>query len=291
MNVKEIIEELRKIIDGEDSSVQKIEDLMNGKNAKTQSESEDFFQRIMKEVDTILRKEIVRLPTGNAYIPNGFIVFLAPADYKKFSKQKRIFAESEMGKLLIQRAKELVGSLKVSTEFIKVEIKEDGTLENGAILVIAISSEISQTIQFAFNTNKEVEPKEKSITKNLRTIEDFSTIIDDDFRPLYWLEIWQSGKKIENYPILLSEITIGRDYEESKAHIRLETENQKISGLHTSIQINENKDVKITALHKNYTQVGNQRLSMREGFQTEKMLRKNEVFQVYEFGFRLRFNP
>ncbi|MBK7709217.1 MAG: hypothetical protein IPJ30_26545 [Acidobacteria bacterium] len=228
MKIKEILEELRKLIDGEESGVQQMEDLLEGENGVTRSESEEFFKKMMKEIDFVLRKEIVRLPTGNAYIPNGFMVFLNPTDYKNVPKDKRKFAEKEMGKLLVERSKELVGSMKVSTEFIKLIIKPDASLENGRMHVEAISSEISQTLEFAFQTNKD---SEQSI-KNHETIDDFSTIIDDDFCPLYWLEIWHSGKKINKFPILHSEISIGRDYEGSKAHIRLKTDNQKISSLH-----------------------------------------------------------
>jgi hypothetical protein len=282
MNIKEILENLRKIIDGEDSGVEQMEDLLQGKNARTVSESEEFFKRVLKEVDIVLRREIVRLPTGNAYIPNGFIVYLNSSDYKNFPETKRKFAEKEMGKLLIERAKELVGSMKVSTDFIKVRIKPNARLETDKMLVEAISSEISETMQFAFD--------EADAKANLRTIDDFSTIIDDDFRPLYWLEILHSGKKIKDFPILLSEITIGRDYPESKAHIRLKTENQKISGLHTSVQITDKQQVKVIALHKNYTQIGNLRIGLREGFPKENLLQTTNEFQIYEFQFRLRFD-
>jgi hypothetical protein len=281
MNIKEILEDLRKIIDGEDSGVKEMDDLLQGKNARTVSESEEFFKRMLKEIDIVLRREIVRLPTGNAYIPNGFIVYLNSPDYKKFPEIKRKFAEKEMGKLLIERAKELVGTMKVSTDFIKVRIKPNTTLETDKMLVETISSEISETMQFAFD--------EADAKDNLRTIDDFSTIIDDDFRPLYWLEIWFSGKKIKDFPILLSEITIGRDYPESKAHIRLKTENQKISGLHTSVQMIDKKQVKVIALHKNYTQIGNFRIGLRKGFPNESLLRTTDEFQIYEFGFKLRF--
>lgn len=284
MRIKEILEELRKIIDGEESGVQQMEDLLEGKNAVTRSESEEFFQKMMKEIDLVLWREIVRLPTGNAYIPNGFMVFLNPADYKNFPKEKRKFAEKELGKLLIERAKELVGSMKVSTDFIKLIIKPDASLENGKMHIEAISSEISQTIDFAFQANG----KEKNPAQNLRTIDDFSTILDDDFRPLYWLEIWHSGKKLSEFPILLSEITIGRDYEESKAHIRLKTQNQKISGLHLALQITNKKEFKLSALHKNYTQIGLNRICLREGFLKETTLKADEDFQIYEFGFKLR---
>ena len=70
MNVKDRFNQLKDWIDG--SQNEKLIEF----NKTPNSTSEAFLQRISAAIDIVLQAEIVRLPTGNAYIPNGFIVYL-----------------------------------------------------------------------------------------------------------------------------------------------------------------------------------------------------------------------
>ncbi len=226
-------------------------------------------------------------------------------------KDKREFFEQNLAQLILERAKELAGNAQISTKIIKIQIKIDVTLRPSEIVVRVISAEIGETIKFSYSTKKSVEilqpkaertielpPKKDESNQKItvddnstfgKTIEDFSTIDDKDFNPLYWLEVWQAGKQIHNFPIINLEIIIGRDYENSKAHIRLKTDDRRIGGLHTSLKVDNNKGIIVSALHKNYTTVRENRLSLRDGFQKEMTIEKNDEFQIYDFGFRLKF--
>jgi hypothetical protein len=307
MNVKERFNQLKNWIDGNQN------DQLIEINKAQISKSEAFLQRISSAVDVVLQDEIVRLPTGNAYIPNGFIVYLNSIDDSLLRTDKREFFEQNLAQLMLERAKELAGTAQISTKLIKIQIKIDVTLRVDQIDVKVISTEIGETIKFSYSTKKSVEIHPKKPLKipaktleppkivdlsQLETIEDdsnvgkkiddFSTIDDEDFKPLYWLEVWNAGKRIYNFPIINPEIIIGRDYENSKAHIRLKTDDRKIGGLHASLKVDENGEIKVLALHKNYTNVGENRLSLREGFQREVKIDKNGEFMIYDFGFRLK---
>lgn len=124
--------------------------------------------------------------------------------------------------------------------------------------------------------------------ENIEAIKDFATIEDSNFRfnALYRLEIWQDGKRINEYPIIKREITIGRNTGNSKAHVRLNSDNQKTSRLHTAIRLKENGEVWVTSLGRNPTVVSGHTLMKGE----QGLLEKDGEIQIYEFTLRLKFD-
>jgi len=172
------------------------------------------------------------------------------------------------------------GSLELTSKKITVEILINGTLEDDEIEVKVSSDNEktkSKTIEFVQSSEK---VKANSTIDDAGTVDDYDTFVDILFR----VEIWQTGKKLNEFPIILRKNTIGRDDAEKIANLRLPTENRKISREHAEINLTENGEVWVTALHKNPTVVSGQ--SIRNG-EKAKLDADGEI-QIYDFVLKIR---
>ena len=278
-NWRENLEKLRTWIDGEQQS-DISENVIKAQESK--SPSEVFLQKLLNSVEALLKQEIVRIPnTNKAFVPEKFLVFLSAEADKDLRDDKRQFFEQSLSGLILERAREMSGSLELTSKKIVVGIRVDGTLEDSEIEV-KVSSDNEQTksktIEFVQFSQK---------FKNNQTIDDDGTI--DDFDTfvgiLFRVEIWQTGKKLNQIPILLRKNTIGRDDAEKIANLRLPTENRKISRTHAEINLDENGEIWVTALHKNPTIVSGQ--AIRNG-EKAKLGADGEI-QIYDFTLKIKF--
>ena len=278
-NWRENLEKLRTWIDGEQQS-----DISENviKAQENKSPSEVFLQKLLNSVEALLKQEIVRIPnTNKAFVPEKFLVFLSAEADKDLRDDKRRFFEQSLSGLILERAREMSGSLELTSKKIVVEIRVDGTLEDSEIEV-KVSSDNEQTksktIEFVQFSQK---------FKNNQTIDDDGTI--DDFDTfvgiLFRVEIWQTGKKLNEIPIIQRKNTIGRDDADKLANLRLPTENRKISRTHAEINLDENGEIWVTALHKNPTIVSGQ--AIRNG-EKAKLGADGEI-QIYDFTLKLKF--
>ncbi len=278
-NWRENLEKLRIWIDGEHQS-NISENVLKAHENK--SVSELFLQKLLNSVEGLLRQEIVRIPnTDKAYVPEKFLVFLSAEADKDLRDDKRKFFEQSLSGLILERAREMSGSLELTFKKITVEIRVDGTLEDDEIEV-KVSSDNEQTksktIEFVQRAEKF---KSDNTIDDDGTIDDFDTFIGILFR----VEIWQTGKKLSEFPIIQRKNTIGRDDAEKVANLRLPTENRKISREHAEIDLNENGEIWVTSLHKNPTIVSGQ--PIRNG-EKAKLGADGEI-QIYDFTLKFKF--
>lgn len=286
LNWKENWEKLRRFIDNEEED--QIPALI--KHAEqNKSESELFLQKLLNAVESILKSEITRIPnTNKAYIPEKFIIFLSAEAERNLREDKRKFFEQGLSTIIFERAKEMADTLGLTSKKITVQISQNGTLEGDEIEVRAISEDSQKTVD-RISQEFDVEFTEnQKIIKNQNTIEDNSTIEDfaASFGILYRVEVWQSGKKLNEFPIILRKNTIGRDDQEKVANIRLPTENLKISRLHAEISLEDNGEVWVRACHKNPTIVSGK--VIRNG-EKAKLEPSGEI-QIYDFTLKLKFS-
>ncbi len=282
---KEILEELRRIIDGENED--KIPSLIKQAQEK-KSESELFLQKLLNAVEETLKREITRLPNINqAYVPDSFIVFLSEEAEKKLRREKREFFEQGLSAILLERAAELAGTLELTAKEFKVKIAVNGTLGSDEVEVRALSENAQNTIdKITRDLETEMVEKPKKV-KNNQTIEDTGTIDDFDavFDVLYRVEIWRADKKLNEFPIILKQNTIGRDDGETVANLRLQTDNRKISRIHAEITMEENEEIWVTALHGNPTVVSGK--IIRNGEKAQ--LGADREIRIYDFLLKLKF--
>ncbi len=243
------------------------------------SESEVFLQRLLNEVEAVLKREIVRIPnTNKAYAPERFIVFLSDEVDKKLPRDKREFFEQGLSVLISERAKELAGEMQLTAKKMSVKIAIDPTLE-GEIEVRAVSKNESETVKTIAPLQL---PKIGAVT-----VDDYGTVEDIRAKPgiLYRVEIWQGNNRINKYPIIRRKNTIGREDGQKGANLRLPSENRKISRFHAEIDLEESGEVWVKALHKNPTVVSGQ--VVRNG-ERAKLGADGEIM-IYDFTLKLKF--
>jgi len=243
------------------------------------SESEMFLQRLLNEVEAVLKKEIVRIPnTSKAYAPEKFVVYLSDETDKNLRRDKREFFEDGLSVLIAERAKELAGKLQLTAKKMTVEIAVDPTLE-ADIEVRAVSKN-------EFETVKTTEPPQLPV-RGADTIDDYGTVKDARAKLgiLYRVEIRQGKNRINEYPIIQRVNTIGRDDASKAANLRLPSENRKISRFHAEITLEENGEVWVKALHKNPTVVDGKVLRSGE---RAKLGADGEIM-IYDFTLKLKF--
>ena len=82
-----------------------------------------------------MQKEMVPLPQGTTLIPTEYIIFLSEEDDKDWQGAKRRGLEQGLHHILAERARELAGKKKLKTKSFAIELRVDGTLDTGDLLV------------------------------------------------------------------------------------------------------------------------------------------------------------
>ena len=285
VNWKENWEGIRRWVDGEqiDLIPQRV-----AAAAEKKSESEKFLQKLREAIEDILKKEITRIPnTNKAYIPEKFIVFLSEEADNSLRSDKRKFFEQGLGAMVLETAKDMAGSLDLTSNKIVVSIAVNGILEDDEVEVRAMSEDVQQTIdRMATESQLETIEMPTKVASN-DTIKETGTIRDTDFGILYRVEISEAGKKIDDVPIILRKNTIGRDDNDNErlANLRLPTGNRKISRIHAEISLDDEGALWVTALHENPTIVSGKIL--RNG---EKMrLGLDREIKIYDFTLTIEY--
>jgi hypothetical protein len=276
-NLLEGWDKIRRWIDNESDDALITENIQKAHDNK--SESELFMLRLLNEVEAVLKREIVRIPnTNRAYAPEKFVVYLSEETDKNLRRDKREFFEQNLSALIFERAKELAGKLQLTAKKMTVEIATDPTLEEDIEVRAAARNEF-ETVR--------TEALAAGLPQSGNTIDDYATIIDAkaELGILYRVEIWQGNRRINEYPIIQKKNTIGREDGQKAANLRLPSENRKISRVHAEIELEENGEIWVKALHKNPTVVSGQ--VIRSG-ERAKLGADGEIM-IYDFTLKLKF--
>ncbi len=129
-----VLDKVRKWIDGETAELV-LEEAARDAQVKPRSQAEEFIVKIAREVEGVMQKELVPLPQGTAIIPTEYTIFLSDEDDKEWQGAKRRGLEQGLYHILAERAKEIAGKKKLETQSFAVQLRVDGTLEQGSIRV------------------------------------------------------------------------------------------------------------------------------------------------------------
>jgi FHA domain/FhaA, N-terminal domain len=129
-----VFDKVRKWIDGETAELV-LEEAARDAQIKPRSKAEEFIVKIARAVEEVMQNEMVPLPQGTTIIPTEYIIFLSDADDKDWQGVKRRGLEQGLYHILAERAKEISGKKKLETQSFSVELRVDGTLEQGDVRV------------------------------------------------------------------------------------------------------------------------------------------------------------
>ncbi len=129
-----VLDKVRRWIDG-DTAETVLEQAARDAQVKPRSVAEEFIVKIAREIEGVMQREMVPLPQGTTIIPSEYLIFMSDVDDKEWQGVKRRGLEQGLYHILAERAKEIAGKKKLETKSFVLELRVDGTLENGEIRV------------------------------------------------------------------------------------------------------------------------------------------------------------
>jgi hypothetical protein len=149
MKISGLLTDFRRWLDGEDSV-----SLSPSPNQQKLSEWDEFFVKIAREVEAVMRREMFTPPGGATYLPGEYIIYLSKEDDALWQGRKREGLEEGLRTGLTERARELIGDRVPKTDKIALSLGIDGALDKGQVRVQAIWDEDSPKTQVTARKKK-----------------------------------------------------------------------------------------------------------------------------------------
>jgi hypothetical protein len=227
-----LLSNVKKWLDGEDAISQTPE------QQQQLSEWDEFFVRIAREVETVMKKEMFTPPGGQTYLPGEYIIFLSKDDDAMWQGRKREGLEEGLAISLSQRAKELVGGKSLKTDKIALSLSIDGALNKGQVRVQAVWDDNSPRTEV---TARKKKPKAEapaealidSTPGNTEPLypEDGERTIIRPRAPLFIVNFIRQGGEAEVFKSNKAKIEIGRGSKDFPVDVKLDGD-QEISRKH-----------------------------------------------------------
>lgn len=251
--ISEKVEAFRRRIDVDEEN-REHEFAVEAWSAIEQSRAEKALQRIAQTVDAALADEIIRTPSGKAFVPEKFLVFLNTTDERDWQGAKREFIRHELAEIILSEARRRAGEHNLTADKIAIEFRVDATLDADEMRVSAVYSDERELTFFTNNEKTEVFGRSESPHASGGE----KTETGEPNVPLYSIEVWENGKHAATIPIYKQAATIGRGTSGYPVDVPLRK--AAVSRRHATIEIDENKQFSITHIGANPTVLDNHEL-------------------------------
>lgn len=241
--------EVKKWLDGEDAISQTPEALAQ------LSEWDEFFVKIAREVETVMKREMFTPPGGQTYLPGEYIIYLSKEDDAVWQGRKREGLEEGLAVSLSQRAKEMVGGKSLKTDKIALSLSIDGALNKGSVRVQAVWDDNSPKTEVTARKSK---PTPKPIEVEPGNTE---PLIDEDGdktlvrprAPLFTVNFQRQGGEPESFKSSKAKIEIGRGSKDFPVDVKLDGD-QEVSRKH-AILTKQESGFKLECVGRNAIEV------------------------------------
>jgi len=245
-----LIDSIRRWIDGDGSNdpLAQVDE-----QARPRRVWEEFLVKVAREVEAAMQREMFTPPGGPTYIPPEYVVYLSNEDDKEWQGEKRRGLEQGLFYVLSERARELSGTTQLATKSFAVELRVDGTLQQGEFRVQPVwdSREGGHTM---VTSRPSVDGAEQLPSQNdTGSLESEVTMVSA--RPsveLYSIEIWRNGVRQSVQPILQAEISVGRGSKSVAVDLPIKGD-PEVSRLHATIARDEDGRYWLTPRGRNPT--------------------------------------
>ncbi len=307
-----VLDKVRNWIDGE-SAETVLEEAARNAQVQPRSRAEAFIVKIAKAVEEVMQNELVPLPQGTAIIPTEYAIFLSEADDKDWQGVKRKGLEQGLYHILAERAKEIAGKRKLETQSFAIELRVDGTLEQGDIRVQHSWDDSSSNKTSILSRPKEMpkpaphpsspppapnfvqhqssnahQPPPTVQQMNMPPIEtdgeEMTHVQKRQAPELYRLEIWREGVRQSVVPVFQNEISIGRGSKSKPVDIALEGD-PEISRRHLSLHTDGQGNFSLTSEGRNPAMINNYEL------QTGQRIQVSAGVPIAVCSYLLRIQP
>jgi hypothetical protein len=280
MKITGLLTDFRRWLDGEDAV-----SISPSSNQQKLSEWDEFFVKVAREVEAVMRREMFTPPGGATYLPGEYIIYLSKEDDALWQGRKREGLEDGLRTGLTERARELIGDRVTKTEKIALSLGIDGALDKGQIRVQAIWDEDSPKTQV---TARKKKPAPAPIPESPST-EEIEPVSEDADRtvvrpraqiaPLFTIAYSSQYEGEAVFAAHKNRIEIGRGSKDFFVDLKLEGD-QEISRKHAIITRSDNNSYKLECVGRNSI-VADER-ELQPGEQTEIKAGQAIKIGVYE---------
>ena len=241
-----VLEKVRRWIDGESAELV-LENAARDAQVKPRSSAEEFIVKIARAVEEVMEREMVPLPQGTTIIPTEYIIFLSETDDSDWQGAKRRGLEQGLYHVLAERAKEIAGKKRLETKSFAVELRVDGTLEEGNVRVQHGWEETSSGNTSVLARDVAKPPADRPVPGNVpppnftgqppathanapivspspvagaNQVEEM-TAVSPRKQTLYFLEVWRGGIRQNVVPIYKNQTVVGRGSKSKPVDITL----------------------------------------------------------------------
>ena len=251
MKISGLLTDFRRWLDGEDAA-----SLSTSPDQQKLSEWDEFFVKIAREVEAVMRREMFTPPGGATYLPGEYIIYLSKEDDALWQGRKREGLEEGLRTGLTERARELIGDRVPKTDKIALSLGIDGALDKGQVRVQAVWDEDSPKTQVTARKKKPAVPPSILVPPAEGTEE----IMEDADRtvvrpraplaPLFTISYYSQYEGESIFAAHKSRIEIGRGSKDFFVDLKLEGD-QEISRKHAILTRGDNDSYKLECVGRN----------------------------------------
>jgi hypothetical protein len=245
MKINEFFTDFRKWLDGEDAVS------LTPEPRQQLSEWDEFFVKIAREVENVMKREMFTPPGGPTYLPGEYIIYLSKEDDALWQGRKREGLEEGLRNGLSHRARELVGDRVLKTEKVALSLGVDGALPKGQVRVQAIWDDDSPRTEVTARKKMPAPPPEEPVA--LPADDDETTgevTVVRPRAPLFSLNYNCEGGQTETYSSYKTTVQIGRGSRDFPIDVKLEGD-QEISRKHAILERVDSGIYKVECVGRN----------------------------------------
>jgi hypothetical protein len=278
MKLTGLLTDFRKWLDGEDA-------VSRGPLSQQQqlSEWDEFFVKIAREVEAVMKREMFTPPGGATYLPGEYIIYLSKEDDALWQGRKREGLEEGLRSGLTERARELIGDRLLKTDKIALSLGIDGALDKGQVRVQAIWDEDSPKTQVTARKKKPAATTSPSAApspgETEAIAEDADRTVVRPRAPLFTIAYFSQQEGEAIFAAHKNRIEIGRGSKDFFVDLKLEGD-QEISRKHAILTRSDNESYKLECVGRNSIEADGREI--QPGEQTEIKVGQTIKIGVYE---------
>jgi hypothetical protein len=245
MKISGLLTDFRKWLDGEDA-------VSRGLSSQQQlSEWDEFFVKIAREVEAVMKREMFTPPGGATYLPGEYIIYLSKEDDALWQGRKREGLEEGLRNGLTERARELIGDRVLKIDKIALSLSIDGALEKGKVRVQAIWDEDSPKTQVTARKKKPATTQPEPLPEQTEALmPDADRTLVRPRAPLFTIAYSSQYEGEATFAAHKNRIEIGRGSKDFFVDMKLEGD-QEISRKHAILTRGDNGSYKLECVGRN----------------------------------------
>lgn len=246
MKISELLTDFRRWLDGEDAASRAL-----SFQQQRLSEWDEFFVKIAREVEAVMKREMFTPPGGATYLPGEYIIYLSKEDDALWQGRKREGLEEGLRNGLTERARELIGDRALKIDKIALSLGIDGALDKGQVRVQAIWDEDSPKTQVTARKKKPAAPQPALPSEQTEAItEDADRTVVRPRAPLFAIAYSSQYEGEAIFAAHKNRVEIGRGSKDFFVDLKLEGD-QEISRKHAILTRGDNGSYKLECVGRN----------------------------------------